>query len=117
MRNGRKYLFTHAGVSKGWYEKNKQAIGELTTENLNNLLHTKEGIFSLAQIGYERGGYYPYGSIVWADIDELDHSNPFPNTYQIFGHDQQRHSPIITPHWACLDCRKAFRLQQIIPEK
>ena len=31
------YLFTHAGVTKSWYEKHHELIGELTVENLNRL--------------------------------------------------------------------------------
>lgn len=107
-------LFTHAGVSEGWYKANQSIIGELTVEHLNQLLYTDEGIMALAQIGYERGGNHRYGSMVWADVDEMDYRSIFPNTYQIFGHSQQRRSPIITSHWACLDCRMAFRLSEII---
>lgn len=112
-RNEKRYLFTHAGISKGWYQKNRDTIGELTTHNLNKLLYTEEGIHALGQIGYERGGNYLYGSIVWADLIELGYGEIIPNTYQIFGHDQQHKQPIITSHWACLDCRRAFKLSQL----
>ena len=33
-----------------------------------------------------------------------------PNVYQVFGHTQQESEPVITKHYACLDCRKAFLL-------
>ena len=113
MRNGRRYLFTHAGISEGWYQKNRKIIGELTIHHLNQLLYTEDGMYALGQIGYERGGFFPYGSIVWADLIELGYGEILPNTYQIFGHDQQSQHPIITSHWACLDCRRAFKLSQL----
>jgi len=33
-----------------------------------------------------------------------------PNVYQVFGHTQQESEPVITDHYACLDCRRAFLL-------
>jgi hypothetical protein len=33
-----------------------------------------------------------------------------PNVYQVFGHTQQESEPVITEHYACLDCRRAFLL-------
>lgn len=112
--NNQQVLFTHAGVSKGWYKRNEAVIGELNVTNLNQLLNTADGIEALAQIGIERGGPHLYGSMVWADIDEIGYEKAFPNIYQIFGHSQQRHGPVVTTNWACLDCRRAFKLSQII---
>ena len=40
-------------------------------------------------VGYNRGGYYPSGSILWADMDELI-KNPFKNINQIVGHTSQK---------------------------
>lgn len=112
--NSKQVLFTHAGVNEGWFKYNEKTIGELNASHLNQLLHSAEGINALAQIGYERGGRYQYGSMVWADINEMETCKPFPHIYQVFGHTQQRHSPVITPHWACLDCRQAFWLSDIV---
>ena len=53
MRNGRRYLFTHAGISEGWYQKNRKIIGELTIHHLNQLQYTEEGMYTLGQIGNE----------------------------------------------------------------
>ena len=33
-----------------------------------------------------------------------------PDIYQVFGHMQQEFSPVITKHYASLNCRKAFLL-------
>ena len=74
---------------------------------------TDEGIKALAQVGFMRGGMYRCGSMVWCDCDELAASAPLPNVYQIVGHTQQFYGyPYITPHFACLDCRYAFVLDE-----
>lgn len=109
---GKRYLFTHAGVTALWYKHHCQAIKELTAEHLNRLLKTKRGVAALAEVGEIRGGDAPSGSMVWADITEMRISDSFPDVYQIFGHSLQRYEPIITAHYACLDCRRAFLLDE-----
>ena len=104
------YLFTHAGVIKSWYEKHHELIGELTVENLNRLKTTPAGIRALCDVSRERGGYGWIGSMVWSDILEKGDEEDLDGIYQIFGHTQQNAHPIITMTWACLDCRKAFIL-------
>jgi hypothetical protein len=48
---------------------------------------------------------------VWNDVDEMvKDAAELPGWYQIFGHTQQEFDPIICEHFACLDCRRAFRL-------
>lgn len=108
---GRKYLFTHAGVTMPWLKQNKDIIGEPDAEHLNRLLLTDKGIEALAQVGLLRGGMYLNGSMVWCDCIEMAMSDPIPDVYQIVGHSQQVSGiPVITPHFACLDCRSAFVL-------
>lgn len=104
-----RYLFTHAGVNSSWYERHHSLIQELNARNLNRLLAIWNGVIALADVGKERGGRSTTGSMVWADSDEMKTSEPFPGVYQIFGHSQHA-SPIITNHYACLDCKKAFLL-------
>lgn len=41
--NGRRFLFTHAGVNRDWYARHADLIGELTADNLNKLPDTKGG--------------------------------------------------------------------------
>jgi len=107
----RKYLFTHAGVSMPWLKRNMKLIGKPDASHLNRLLTTDKGIEALAQVGILRGGMYLNGSMVWCDCDELALSNPLPNVYQVIGHSQQvSGNPLITDHFACLDCRSAFVL-------
>lgn len=105
---GKRYLFTHAGVTQPWFKQNIQVIEQPDADHLNNLLTSKEGIEALGQVGRERGGSYKSGSMVWADIDDLDRSEPLADTYQIVGHSLMFDGPVITDRYACLDCRAAF---------
>ena len=123
----KKYLFSHAGLLNSWVERNKKIIGEPTINSLNHLLEMPEGIRTLTDISSYRTWFGDdSGSIVWSDVREkinLDDSieyNIIPNAdsivegydYQIFGHTQQVEHPIITDKWSCLDCRKAFILDE-----
>ena len=122
--NGRKYLFTHAGLMNSWIERNKKIIGEPTVEHLNRLVDFPGGISALSDISrYRTWLGEKSGSILWSDVREkidLDDSieyNILPNEdsvvgeydYQIFGHTLMK-KPIINEKWACLDCKKAFIL-------
>jgi hypothetical protein len=107
--NDKRYLFSHAGVCKAWYEKYEDLIGELNAVNLNKLLDSDDGMRSLCDVGYSRWGNSKVGSIVWADVD--DHKiEPLENIYQIFGHTQQAENEQINENYACLDVRKCFLL-------
>jgi len=108
--NDKRYLFTHAGLQKGWYDNNKKIIGELTVENLNKLLDVPHGIRSLCEASWIRGGTDKFGSIVWNDLRDM-HSRinqDIPWEYQVFGHTMlDDDHPLITKQFACIDCKKA----------
>ena len=123
--NGKKYLFTHAGVMKSWYERNKEIIGELTTDNINKLQGLRKGVSALSEVSKYRSWIgEESGSPLWSDVREkiddeksmIDHVIPNEDSYvkeydyQIFGHTQLTENPIITDKWACIDCRKAIIL-------
>lgn len=109
--NDKTYLFTHAGIIKGWYNEYKDIIGDLRAINLNALTSTKSGIQSLCSISVYRWGGDNYGSPLWADIHEhMNKDNVFDDIYQVFGHTQLVDEPIITDTFADLDCRRAFIL-------
>lgn len=125
--NDKKYLFTHAGLMNSWVERNKDIIGEPTVHNLNGLINTPRGITALADVSnYRTWMGEESGSILWSDVrekineKESNEDNIIPNEdsindmydYQIFGHTQLSDKPIITNKWACLDCRKAFILDE-----
>ena len=106
----RHILFSHAGITLSWLKRNINLIRKPDARHLNRLIKTDEGLEALAQVGEMRGGDYPCGSMVWADVEEMLMSNPIPKTYQIVGHSMQFDGPIITDKIACLDCRAAFLL-------
>lgn len=121
--NGKRYLFTHAGLIPQWYEKHKDIIGELTIDSLNHLLNNPQGLRALCEVTRYRGGWDRYGSIVWLDVHDMADAiqlslevegktvnDDLPWEHQVFGHSQQEEHPIITNEFACLDCRKAFIL-------
>lgn len=124
--NDKRYLFTHAGLVNSWVERNKDIIGNPTVENLNKLLDSPKGIAALSEMSkYRTWIGEESGSILWSDVrekidDKSEIDNIIPNKdsivemydYQIFGHTQLSDKPIITDRWACLDCRKAFILDE-----
>jgi hypothetical protein len=125
--NDKRYLFTHAGLMNSWVSRNKDVIGNPTVENLNRLIDIPTGIAALSEISkYRTWLGEESGSILWSDLREkidLDDSleyNIIPNDdsivkiydYQIFGHTKLTDKPIITDKWACLDCKKAFILDE-----
>ena len=124
--NNKRYLFTHAGLMNSWIDRNKDIIGEPTVENLNRLIDTPKGIAALSEMSSYRTWFgEKSGSILWSDVgekidDKSEIDNIMPNEdsivkpydYQIFGHTKLRSKPIITDKWACVDCRKAFILDE-----
>lgn len=94
-----KYLFSHAGVLKGWLD-----FTNLTIENLTNNLYDP---LVLKMASWLRSGVYRYPSCVWCDVREFKPELPY---YQIFGHTQLI-KEYITDEFACLDARKCFLLK------
>ena len=68
----------------------------------------------ISMISRERGGWYPHGSLIWADVHEHLFNEDLQGYYQIFGHTYSYPSttePAISQmghSWAMLDCGKAF---------
>ena len=95
-------LFSHAGITPDWLFNNKfKSIEDIPT------IDDYSCMSYLWQISTRRGGYYDFGSCVWADLTEfLDLQKS--EYYQIFGHTQLDNQPLISSTWACLDCRKPF---------
>ena len=123
--NGRKYLFTHAGVMNSWIERNKKIIGEPTVENLNRLVDFPGGISALSDISsYRTWLGEKSGSLLWSDIlekidvDMSKEDSIMPNEdsivdgydFQIFGHTMMAKKPIMNDNWACIDFKTAFIL-------
>ena len=111
---GVRCLLTHAGVSTTWLRRYTTLPAHFGASDLNHLIESPQGIEALARIGDIRGGWDRAGSILWADWHEIDHDDPLDGWYQIFGHTQQESAPVITAHFACLDCRRAFTLSEVL---
>lgn len=82
-------LFTHAGISDGWY--NTYSIKNITSfldKQWNEFLQNpyEESGLAIFDCGRVRWGYEPYGGIFWNDLAEV-HSNPI-DYVQITGHNQ-----------------------------
>ena len=116
---GKKILFTHAGVLWGWVEMHADLFDTNKPDEVGNILNAlwskaKTRPFltmALADVSKERWGNSAYGSPIWSDVADIgDSTYELPGIYQIFGHSQQEFGPVITEYFACLDCRRAFRL-------
>lgn len=129
--NGKRYVFSHAGI-------HNKFLGLLKVygidDNPDNIVTTLNNLYTESMQNYEmrnntelarllstysrfRGfSAYDFGSCVWADIREFYVLYKTPDTqpqiqYQIFGHTQLKDSPIIEDTFACLDCRKTFKIE------
>lgn len=118
----KEYLFSHAGIIPEWLELHFPTLDTSNIENLSSFLNDhvndldafkKFVCEALMDISASRWGNAKYPSMVWADVEDHQYQKRrLPNAYQIFGHTQQELNPIITEHYACLDCRKAFLLME-----
>ena len=111
--HGKQWVFSHAGLNIGWY--NTHCLGTpilQTTEIINNEFRKDNPAYLkiLAEANwYWRGGDHSYGSPLWCDLREFHPATD--KEYQIFGHTQLVKEPVITNEYACLDCRRAFKLE------
>jgi predicted phosphodiesterase len=84
------FLFTHAGLSQGWYSEYKSFFTDNNIAGaLNDMLHTREGRKALFQCGKLRGGTHDFGGILWADRHETEHDFLL-GYHQIVGHTRQK---------------------------
>lgn len=122
---GKKFLFSHAGITRQWMSAVCDKIG-LQTDDLDGFLHElnmrfkefclnneKNSIWSLlSHVGIERGGKEDSGSMIWADFFEhTDQRNWLSDTdiVQVVGHTQLKYNPVrVDDRLFCLDCRTPF---------
>lgn len=114
---GKKFIFSHAGILKGWAELiwEKQMINNPKfniVDALNNAWSVGDEriMNALGYYDYYRGiGGCPYGSPVWSDIRSWVNTKPDDTFgYNIVGHTQCQSQPIILDTIADLDCRRVF---------
>lgn len=120
-------IFTHAGITTSWLDYHKYAEDYTIIEILNNQVHFTDKYLndakqhlswdmgsqncSVAEIGYSRGGDYPNGSPIWADVREMMNYPAFERMYtQIFGHTQLENTGqfIHQKNWYMCDSRAVF---------
>ena len=111
---GKKVLFTHAGINRGWAERHKDLIGLVSADSLNDLVKSDEGWLALADVGQERGGWAETGGPMWADVSEHYDADGKPYAidgydYEIFAH-TRKDEPVINDSFAMLDARRPFIL-------
>lgn len=113
---GKRFLFTHAGVSVGWIAEHKELFGGLPINaGLFNTMFWSDRLHhyfmdALSDVSAARGGTSRYGSMIWADAQEL--MIPFqsiPDVIQVFGHTQQKvQATVLKDRSYCLDWRRPF---------
>ena len=117
--NDKRFIFSHAGISKNWLRGHDLILKGWTEKNIvdwanNAYLVKNEHFFSaLNDISNYRGGFDWWGSMVWADFQEyLDEEDELIGDFQIFGHTQLKDNPFVWNKFADLDCRRAFILNE-----
>ncbi|MBR4133956.1 MAG: metallophosphoesterase [Bacteroidales bacterium] len=113
--DGRRFLFTHAGVCRAWVEHHfaPRCLDLFGAKALNSILSWPEpemvGLLSLVSLF--RGGTSRLGSPIWADVEEhFFESNRLPGFVQVFGHSQVPAPVSIQDRAFCLDCGRGFLL-------
>jgi len=83
-----RHLFTHAGVSQGWYDSHMSMLnsfaGSTLAENLNEV-YGSECRDILFEVGRARGGRSPRGGPIWADHSETQYEY-LAGFHQVVGH-------------------------------
>lgn len=98
------FLFTHAGVTNGWFNYCKEIIEEYqnkfetkTLADTLNIIFRSKDMRILHFVGHigQRGGSHPYGGITWADKQETKY-DCLDGYHQVVGHTPRRS---IETHW------------------
>jgi len=116
----RKFVFSHSGIHKQWFDESVQKDGMEDGEMPWDFLNRKfkedyKSLLGCLGIYSKFRGWtdVKYGSCIWADCREWSIEEPdYENVYQIFGHTMLIDKPVILKHWANLDCKKPFRLDE-----
>ena len=104
-----------------WIEKVSHINETHNFELLESCLKNYDNTFYTAPISMvsrDRGGWYPHGSLIWADVYEHLYNEDLKGFYQIFGHtitfpNGKQYDAAISPGghcWSMIDASKAFIL-------
>ena len=103
------WLFTHAGLSRGFYEQVRAGESDSVHDILEQSRRDLENIgdegysHTFFQAGFSRGGTVPVGGILWCDYGEFA---DIPGTRQVFGHTRAgdvRHKKTAHSEHYCID--------------
>ena len=112
--NGKRIIFTHAGITKFWLDSCKLECDDNIQETINNLEGSDDGIIKLSVIGRCRTWFgEKTGSPLWCDLEEMlrDKGNIGENVIQIFGHTRLKKGyKASLDGWNCLDSKVGFVL-------
>lgn len=113
----KKFLFTHAGVSRFWLQCYPHLFpipDAVTAETLNHLLADNYDFMrALGDISPARGGSAYTGSPIWADEAEMSYPPAwFGNYVQVFGHTMGGCVRNFFDRAYCVDCRNAIRISE-----
>ena len=116
--NGKHFIFSHAGILKGWVKKvfggDADDEGFNIVDELNDAWKAeKYGILNTLGIydSFRGWGGGEFGSPVWADIRSwADKREDDTYGYNIVGHTYLEQDAVVFPVVACLDSQKVFYL-------
>lgn len=113
---GKTFLLSHAGVGAIWFSRHSDLLPTLDADALNRLTRSEEGWNALSDVGSIRGGFSDEGGPLWCDVSELQRDemagrlDNFP--FQIVGHTRQSGDAILGDHFACIDTRQCYLLDE-----
>lgn len=117
MVNGQHYVFTHAGILKGWVKQVWREAAEKinVVDALNNAWDTNDRriLDTLGSYdGYRGWGGDTYGSPVWSDIRSWTKvTQEETYGYNIVGHTMCK-APVVLDTIADLDCQQTFYIDE-----
>lgn len=114
--NGKRYLFSHAGVGRKWAGKVLEKFNNSTptASELNELSNSHFFIEALCAISGYRGGWSEYGSMVWADYcEQYIEENQYKDIIQVFGHTHMLQPKNINNVAFCIDCYRCFMINPL----
>lgn len=118
---GKRFLFSHAGVSVGWLQQHRDIFGGMPIcgELFDMMYKSPELrdciIGALGDVSVARWGETKFGSMIWADVMEMMYTKMLlPGFVQVFGHSLQEVEPCCMKDRAyCLDCCRVFYIDSV----
>lgn len=86
-------IFSHGGISEGWFEKHNQVVRGAEGSNLAdklNSIHRSDSYRILHERGKARGGPFEHGGLTYADKIETEKQS-LPGYTQVVGHTKVPH--------------------------